>query len=106
MPPATSSSAARTQLPKLVCVGGVRVSIHLTRMAEMLGYHTVVIDPRGAFATGERFPFVDQARARLAAGGVQGHRARRASTAQLCASRTDPKIDVPALAAALDSPAF
>ena len=36
------------------------MSIHLTRMAKTLGYHTVVIDPRGAFATGERFPFVDQ----------------------------------------------
>ena len=91
-------------LPKLVCVGGVHVSIHLTRMAKMLGYHTVVIDPRGAFATGERFPFVDQLVHAWPQEAFKGI-ALDESTA-LCALTHDPKIDVPALAAALDSPAF
>lgn len=91
-------------LPKLVCVGGVHVSIHLTRMAKMLGYHTVVIDPRGAFATGERFPFVDQL---VHAWPQEAFKSVVLDEATaLCALTHDPKIDVPALAAALDSPAF
>ena len=90
--------------PQLVCVGSVHISIHLTRMAKMLGYRTVVVDPRGAFATEERFPFVDEL---VHAWPQEAFKTLRltASTA-LCALTHDPKIDVPALAAALDSPAF
>lgn len=90
--------------PQLVCVGSVHISIHLTRMAKMLGYRTVVIDPRGAFATEERFPFVDEL---VHAWPQEAFKTLRltASTA-LCALTHDPKIDVPALAAALDSPTF
>lgn len=90
--------------PQLVCVGSVHISIHLTRMAKMLGYRTVVVDPRSAFATEERFPFVDEL---VHAWPQEAFKTLRltASTA-LCALTHDPKIDVPALAAALDSPAF
>ena len=90
--------------PVLVCVGSVHISIHLTRMAKMLGYRTVVIDPRGAFATKERFPFVDEL---VHAWPQEAFRALRLNeSTALCALTHDPKIDVPALAAALDSPAF
>ena len=79
-------------LPKLVCVGGVHVSIHLTRMAKMLGYHTVVIDPRGAFATGERSPVRGQQRAGACLGRREAFKgiALDESTA-LCALRAPPE---------------
>ena len=96
---------ARTRpQPLLVCVGSVHISIHLTRMAKMLGYRTVVVDPRGAFATEERFPFVDELGHAWPQEAFETLRLNEATA--LCALTHDPKIDVPALAAGLDSPAF
>jgi xanthine dehydrogenase accessory factor len=42
--------------PRLVVVGAVEVARSLVRLARELGYETVVIDGRAAFATPERFP--------------------------------------------------
>ena len=46
--------------PRLVVVGAVEVSRTLVRLAQELGYETVVIDGRSAFATPARFPDVDR----------------------------------------------
>ena len=46
--------------PRLVVVGAVEVSRTLVRLAKELGYETVVIDGRAAFATEARFPDVDR----------------------------------------------
>lgn len=46
--------------PRLVVVGAVEVARTLVRLAKELGYETVVIDGRSAFATGARFPDVDR----------------------------------------------
>jgi len=46
--------------PRLVIVGAVQVAMPLARMAHELGYETVVVDGRAAFATPERFPDVDR----------------------------------------------
>ncbi len=46
--------------PRLVIVGAVQVAIPLVSMARTLGYQTIVIDGRSAFATAERFPGVDR----------------------------------------------
>ena len=46
--------------PRLVVVGAVEVSRTLVRLARELGYETVVIDGRAAFATEARFPDVDR----------------------------------------------
>jgi len=46
--------------PRLVVVGGVEVARALVRLARELGYETVVVDGRPAFATPERFPDVDR----------------------------------------------
>ena len=89
---------------RLVIFGGVHIAIPLVRMARELGWHTTVVDPRTAFATQERFPEADRlltewpdaAMARL---GVD------AATAVAVLSH-DPKIDLPAVRAALASPAF
>jgi xanthine dehydrogenase accessory factor len=46
--------------PRLVVVGAVEVARSLVRIAAELGYETVVVDGRAAFATPERFPSVDR----------------------------------------------
>jgi xanthine dehydrogenase accessory factor len=46
--------------PRLVVVGAVEVARTLVRLAKELGYETVVIDGRSAFATAARFPDVDR----------------------------------------------
>jgi xanthine dehydrogenase accessory factor len=48
------------QRPRLVVVGAVEVARVLVRLAKELGYETVVIDGRAAFATRARFPDVDR----------------------------------------------
>lgn len=46
--------------PRLVIVGAVEVARSLVRIARELGYETVVVDGRAAFATPARFPDVDR----------------------------------------------
>lgn len=46
--------------PTLLMVGGVHIAIALTSYAKTLGYRTLVIDPRRAFGSDERFPHVDK----------------------------------------------
>jgi xanthine dehydrogenase accessory factor len=89
--------------PRLLLVGAVHISQALAPMAAMTGYGVSVIDPRRAFATGERFPGVamrgdwpDEAMADLKPD-------RRTAVVTLT---HDPKLDDPALQAALRSPAF
>jgi xanthine dehydrogenase accessory factor len=88
---------------RLLVVGAVHIAQALAPMAQLAGYAVTVIDPRRAFASRERFPDVsvsdewpDEALARLAPD---------ARTAVVTLSH-DPKLDDPALIAALNSPAF
>jgi len=46
--------------PRLVVVGATEVTRWLVRAARDVGYETVVVDARPAFATAERFPEVDR----------------------------------------------
>jgi xanthine dehydrogenase accessory factor len=46
--------------PRLVAVGATEVTRHLVGLARALGYETIVVDARPAFATAERFPDVDR----------------------------------------------
>jgi xanthine dehydrogenase accessory factor len=48
--------------PLLIMVGGVHIAVALVELAHVLGYRTVVIDPRKSFGSQERFPHVDQLR--------------------------------------------
>jgi len=88
---------------ELVVVGAAHIAQPLTRMAVLANYDVRVIDPRASFATPERFPGVaishdwpDEALARAPLG------ARSA----LVALTHDPKVDDPALVAALRSNTF
>jgi xanthine dehydrogenase accessory factor len=46
--------------PKLLIVGAVHIAIPLITIANVLGFHTVVLDARSAFATPERFAHADR----------------------------------------------
>ena len=52
--------------PRLVIVGAGHISMPLVRLANELGFHTVVVDARSALATRERFPNVARTPRRLA----------------------------------------
>ncbi len=90
--------------PTLAIVGGGHIAVILVEMAKMLNYRTVVIDPRRAFASEERFPNVDEL---LQMWPEKAFAAEpiAADTAIVTLSH-DPKIDDPALRAALNSDAF
>jgi xanthine dehydrogenase accessory factor len=89
---------------KLVVVGGVHIAIPLTWMARALGYRTIVVDPRPAFGNVDRFPQADQivpAWPDEALGKIG-----LTSETAVAVLTHDPKLDDPALRAALPSPAF
>jgi xanthine dehydrogenase accessory factor len=44
----------------MIVIGAVHIAIPLVTLAKAIGYYTIVIDPREAFATRERFPHVDE----------------------------------------------
>ncbi|EKF42766.1 XdhC family protein [Nitratireductor indicus] len=89
--------------PRLVVVGAVHISQALAPMARIAGFDLTVIDPRTAFASPERFPGVtlhaewpDEV---LARDPLDAYTAVAALT-------HDPKIDDPALLAALGAGCF
>ncbi len=90
--------------PTLIMVGGVHIAIPLASLAKTLGYRTIVVDPRKMFGSQERFPHVDQL--------IQAWPDKAFEEVVLTSSTAiamlthDPKIDDPALKAALDSPVF
>ena len=88
---------------RLIIVGAVHVAQPLVPMARALGYDVVIVDPRSAFATEQRFGDAEIVRdwpdEALPAIGMDGRTA-------LIALTHDPRIDDPALIAALASDAF
>jgi xanthine dehydrogenase accessory factor len=87
----------------LVVIGAVHIAQPLVEIARIAGHAVRVIDPRARFAADARFPGLDLIRAwpdeALAAAPLTARSAMVALT-------HDPKVDDPALAAALRSPAF
>lgn len=88
---------------RLVIIGAVHIAQSVIPIAQQLGYDVTVIDPRGAFATGARFPGIalhaewpDEIIPQI---GLDPRTA-------LIALTHDPKIDDPALNAALKSEVF
>lgn len=89
--------------PRVIVAGAVHISQAMAPMAKLLDLDLVIVDPRTAFATPERFPGVrlltDWPDEALASLGLDGYTAFVALT-------HDPKIDDPALEAALRSDCF
>jgi xanthine dehydrogenase accessory factor len=90
--------------PTVIMIGGVQIAIALASLAKTMGFRTVVVDPRRAFGSSERFPHVDRL--------VQAWPAEAMAEIGLSATTAvvmlthDPKIDDPALKLALPSQAF
>jgi xanthine dehydrogenase accessory factor len=89
--------------PRLLIVGAVHIGQALLAIASVVGFDVIIIDPRAAFAAPQRFEGVrisrdwpDEAIKQLEPD---------ASTAVVTLTH-DPKLDDPALVAALRSPAF
>lgn len=88
---------------RMIIVGAVHIAQSLAPMATIAGYEVTVIDPRGAWATSERFPettldrrWPDEALEALAPD----------SRTAIVTLTHDPKLDDPALKAALNTDAF
>jgi xanthine dehydrogenase accessory factor len=94
---------ARVPSPRLVIGGAVHITQALAPMAALAGYEVIVVDPRRAFATAERFPgltlrhdWPDEA--------IDAIRLDESSA--VVTLTHDPKLDDPALDRALQSKAF
>lgn len=88
---------------RLLVFGAVHIAQPVAAMAALAAYDVTVIDPRTAFASPERFPGValrtqwpDEAMADL----------KPDARTAIVTLTHDPKLDDPALIAALNSPAF
>jgi len=90
--------------PTLVAVGGVHIAIALVAMARAAGFRTVVVDPRRTFGDAGRFPEVDRLYASWPSEAFKESPLSR-DTAIVVLTH-DPKLDDPALEAALSSDAF
>ncbi len=88
---------------RMIVVGAVHIAQPLVAMARLAGYDPSLIDPRAAFGSAERFPgerilddWPDEAMAALAPD----------SRTAVVTLTHDPKLDDPAILAALESEAF
>ena len=88
---------------RLFIVGAVHITQPLTHIAHLAGYGVTVIDPRRAFADGERFPGVEVSTEWP--DNVLGRAAPDRRTAIVTLTH-DPKIDDPALETILTSEVF
>jgi xanthine dehydrogenase accessory factor len=88
--------------PGLFMVGGVHIAVALAALAKVVGFRTVVVDARSAFATEERFAHVDELVVAWPDEALEGRLDGRSCVAVLT---HDPKLDDPALRVALRSPA-
>ena len=88
---------------RLVIIGAVLIAQSVIPIAQACGFDVTVVDPRGAFATGARFPDVS-----LHADWPQDVLPKLGLDARtgFMALTHDPKIDDPALDLALKSQAF
>ncbi|CAM5768513.1 hypothetical protein LMIY3S_02524 [Labrys miyagiensis] len=88
---------------RLVMIGAVHISQALVPLARLVGYDPIVVDPRTAFASPERFPEVrliaEWPDVALPPLGIDRYTAFVALT-------HDPKIDDPALTHALERECF
>lgn len=89
--------------PRMVIFGAVDFTAALVRVAKVLGYRVTVCDAREVFATRQRFPQADE----VVCEWPDRHLARVGKELgprdAVCVLTHDPKFDVPALVAALET---
>lgn len=89
--------------PQLVIVGAVHIAIPLVTFAKALGFHTIVLDARSAFATPERFGHADELIIQWPADALADLTLNEST--YIAVLSHDEKLDNPALQVALKSPA-
>jgi xanthine dehydrogenase accessory factor len=90
--------------PRLLVIGAVDTAEELCRAAKQLGWHTIVADARGKFATRERLPSADE----ILVAWPDAALARVAPDHQtaVVVLTHDDKFDTPAITGALATDAF
>jgi xanthine dehydrogenase accessory factor len=88
---------------RMMVIGAVHIAIPLVTLAKTLGYYTIVIDPREAFATRERFPHADELLTEWTSDALE--KLHPDEGTYIAVLSHDEKLDNPALAVALKSPA-
>lgn len=89
--------------PRMIVVGAVHIAVPLTELGNTMGFRTIVVDARSAFATRERFPHVDEIIVKWPAEALEAlHLDEGAYVAILS---HDAKFDIPALQVAVQSKA-
>ncbi len=89
--------------PKLIIIGAVHLSEPLISISNSIGFDTILIDPREAFATKERFPEVGELLQKWPQEALNG--LNLDNSAYIVVLTHDPKLDDPALLIALKSQA-
>jgi xanthine dehydrogenase accessory factor len=87
--------------PTLIIVGAVHIAIPLVKLAQAVGYHVRVVDPRRTFATRQRFPTADEIDLRWPQDALKVEELGPQHAIVILSH--DPKFDVPTLAIALRS---
>jgi xanthine dehydrogenase accessory factor len=94
---------ALTPRPALYVFGAIDHAAALARVGKLLGYRVTVCDARAAFVTSERFPEADELVVDWPDRFLR--RAPVDASTVICVLTHDEKFDVPALVAALETPA-
>jgi xanthine dehydrogenase accessory factor len=89
--------------PRLILIGGAHVAMALKNYALSLGFRVILVDPRKAFATPERFPDVELISHEYPDKALP--KIGLTSESYIAVLTHDPKIDDSALKVALPSPA-
>jgi xanthine dehydrogenase accessory factor len=94
---------ALTPRPAMYVFGAIDHAAALARVAKLLGYRVTVCDARAAFVTPERFPEADELVVEWPDRFLRS--APVDESTAICVLTHDEKFDVPALVAALETPA-
>ncbi len=89
--------------PRMYVFGAIDFASSLATLGRFLGYHVTVCDARAAFVTPERFPDADELVVQWPHEFIAGAHIDERSA--ICVLTHDAKFDVPALQAALKTPA-
>lgn len=89
--------------PRMVIFGAIDFTAALARVGKVLGYRVTVCDARPVFATPARFPMADEVVTDWPHRYLAEVGATLGSRDAVCVLTHDPKFDVPAILAALDT---
>ena len=89
--------------PRMVIFGAVDFTASLVRASKLLGYRVVVCDARPVFATKQRFPLADDVVNDWPDRYLNAHGGDLGALDAVCVLTHDPKFDVPAIKAAVQT---